>query len=341
MSSTETFLTETDQISAEWLEKILRVTDERVAIRQAEIVQELHPPYSHAACLLRAAYAANPGGLPVTFFFKIGHRPGEADFHQRFAPRTNSPALVTCYHAECANHLGMSNILLDDLSASHAILPDDEHVQKMHLMSMVETLAGIHRQWWQHADLQPGQPGLEDLMGFVWEGTCNKLDSYFNAAGDGLTAEQRRIYVRIFASLPLPAWTERIKQHQAVTLSHGDTNLRNFLWPLDGKPTPKLIDWALWHVNLPTYDLSYLLALRVNSEQRRQTEKEILRNYLQMLSIDGYGWNELANDYRLSIIQQTVWPVFFHDFAPKDSWLALLQKIMGAFTDWNCGELLS
>lgn len=341
MSSTETFLTETNQITAEWLERILRAKDEQVSVRQTEIIQELHPPYSHAACLLKVTYNANPSGLPETFFFKIGHRPSEADFHQKYATRTNSPALVPCYHAECANHLGMSNILLDDLSASHVSLSDESQMQKVHLMSMAEVLAGIHRQWWQHPDLQPGQPGLEDMIGFVWNGTRNKLNSFFKTAGDALTAEQRQVYERIFASLPLSAWTERIQRHRSVTLSHGDANLRNFLWPVDGKTTPKLIDWALWHVNLPTYDLSYFLALRTLPDLRRQVEKDVLQHYLETLRNDGYGWDELVYDYRLSIIQQTIWPVFFHDFVPRDSWRSLLQKIMSAFADWNCEELLS
>jgi thiamine kinase-like enzyme len=329
MLPSKKFLTETSQISAEWLEMILRTGDgnEQAAIRRTEIIRELYPPYSHAACVLKAEYSANPGGLPETFFFKIGHRPSEADFHQKFAPRTDSPALVTCYHSECADELGLSNLLLEDLSASHTSLVDEMHVHEVHLMNMAETLAVIHRQWWEHPDLKPGQPGLDDLPGFVWQNTREKLASFFIVSGDALTTEHRRLYEHIFASLPLPAWTERIQQHRSVTLSHGDAKFQNFLWPVKGKPAPKLIDWGSWHVNLPAYDLAYFLALRTLPEQRRQVERKILQHYLETLCIEGYGLEELVTDYRLSIIQQTIWPVFFHDFTP-------------AFVDWNCEELL-
>ena len=93
-------------------------------------------------------------------------------------------------------------------------------------------------------------------------------------------------------------------------------------------------------MNLPAYDVAYFLALHTIPEQRRQVEKEILEHYLETLSIPGYGWDELVTDYRLSIIHQTIWPVFFHDFTPKEGWLALVKRVMLAFEDWGCEELL-
>jgi thiamine kinase-like enzyme len=343
MLPTHTFLTETSQISPEWLEKILRPREgnSRVTIRRTEIVKELYPAYSRAACLLKVVYDANPGGLPEAFFFKIGHRPAEAEFFQKFAPRTNSPALVTCYHAECADELGMCNLLFEDLSASHTSLPDESHIEKFHLLNMAEILAGIHRQWWDHDDLRPGQPGIDDLPGFIWNNTREKLASFFKDSGDALTAEDRRLYERIFAASPLPAWSGRIHQHRWVTLSHGDPHFWNFLWPVRENLSPRIVDWGLWHVNLPAYDVAYFLALHTIPDQRRQMEKEILQHYLDTLSIYGYGWDELVADYRLSIYQQTIWPVFFHDFTPREGWLALVKNILSAFTDWNCEELLA
>ncbi len=96
----------------------------------------------------------------------------------------------------------------------------------------------------------------------------------------------------------------------------------------------------MWQIDLPTYDLSYLLALRTAPELRGEIEKRLLEQYHEALGVEKYSFTQLTKDYRLSILFQTIWPVFFHSFTPKDIWMPLYHHIMQAFDDWECEELL-
>jgi len=125
-----------------------------------------------------------------------------------------------------------------------------------------------------------------------------------------------------------------------VTAVHGDVHTGNLALPVNHSGSAKLLDWSLWHIDLPTYDLSYLPALRTAPELRGKIEKRLLERYHEALDEKKHTFAQLTEDYHLSILFQMIWPVFFHSFTPKDIWIPLYYNIMQAFDDWECEELL-
>ena len=245
--------------------------------------------------------------------------------------------------ARFANELGQSNLLYDDISETHApplpMLPTDQPTT----LKLVEILASLHRQWWEHPDLRRDGAYakiLDDLPTFVLNQVVPQFASFADMMGDRLSDKRRRWYERILAALPHPLWRARMAEHRAVTLVHGDAHVWNFLLPKQPADSILLIDWELWHVNLPTYDLAYMLALRMFPERRARIEQDILRHYHAHLNIPGYTWQDLLNDYRLAVVYQTIWPIFWHRFVATEVWFQFWEDIMSAFEDLGCEELV-
>lgn len=341
------FINQTSELTARWLTGLLTDSGalKRGAVEHVEVVRELNPPMSVAACIVRATYSTDANDhLPERFFFKIGRRPPEVTFYQHIASYLQSTLpMVHCYHAHFANELGISNLLFDDISESHATAFAETWETKQNILSAVDILAALHRCFWQHPDLAPNGKHaaiLDNLTGFVLRQVQAQFAEFVDTCGDRLSEQRRGWYERILACLPHPAWRTRIAEHRAVTLVHGDVQAGNFSFPLQPAQPIYLLDWGLWHINLPTYDLAYLIALRWPSEQRQRLEREILEHYHARLNRDDYDQSQLWHDYRLSVIYHTIWPIFWHRMSPEHVWLQHLDYIMSAFEDLKCEELL-
>lgn len=340
------FITQTDEITAHWLTQILSGSGALTsgAVERAEIVRELNPPMSVAACIVHVKYSADAtGNLPERFFFKIGRRPPEVAFYQHIAPRLHNMPVVHCYHAHFANKLGISNLLFDDISESHYMLRGGLPATREVSLRLATMLAALHRQWWQHPDLAPNgrhAPILDNLTGFVLKQVQAQFSEFVDLCADRLSDKRRRWYERILAGWPFPLWQSRLAQHRGVTLVHGDTHAGNFSFPHDATRPIFLLDWGLWHINLPTYDLAYMLALRMYPERRARMEDEMLEQYHAALDLDDYDVAQLREDYRLSVVYHTLWPIFWHRFTPDSIWFQHLEQIMSAFDDLGCEELL-
>jgi thiamine kinase-like enzyme len=88
----------------------------------------------------------------------------------------------------------------------------------------------------------------------------------------------------------LAEWEQRLSENKQVTLVHGDCHFGNFAMPKQPEGAIYLQDWALWHRNIPAYDLSYMLS-RCLPEYRKRVEIEALKHYHTQLSIGTYSWD--------------------------------------------------
>lgn len=339
-------LTDTSQLTPEWLTDVLTGTPALASgrVERVEIVQNVNLSTSVGAAILRLQYAiGSEGRLPTRLFFKIGRRTSEVNFNKQIAGQLRAVHVPMCHFAEFSNVQGLSNLLFEDISETHSALPEGLPPPRQHIQRFAELLAPLHRQWWESPDLKPGgvlYPLREDLPDFVLRQAREQYPGFITFLGDRLSSKRRGWYERVFARLPLPAWQDRIRRHQGVTLVHGAPHSGNFAVPRLMSLPVYLLDWSLWHVNLPAYDLAYMIALQNYPERRHRLEKEILKGYFINLSLPSYSWSQFWDDYRMSVVFHTIWPVFFYRTIPNHIWYQMLEQVMSAFEDLACEEFL-
>lgn len=347
MDSSNLFITTIEEITSQRITGLLfgSLALKSGTVTGVHVEQDLTPPMSNIACVVKLAYSDDAKGmLPETVFFKNGRMFGEVSFARHVSPLLSHDAIVKCHSANFENELGQSNLIFEDIQGTHKFIDAQEAPTEKELEGVVTTLARFHKTGWEHPELgSDGKIGenLNDLPNNLALSRAKQLlESFFDTMGNDLSTTYRERYTRIFNTLPHPEWTQRLNTLENVTVVHGDVHTGNIALPCNENGTVKLLDWSLWHIDLPTYDLSYLLALHTSPELRNKVEKRLLGQYHTKLGVTQYSFEQLMADYRLSILFQTIWPVFFHLFTPKNIWIPLHNNIMQAFEDWGCEGLL-
>lgn len=339
------FITSIDEITPEWLTETLRGAGVLTAGRVAGVGARAMDTTTANAFPLQLRYSDDaPPGLPESLFLKIGRRYSEVAFYNRVLPHTHDIPVIQCYAATFANDLGQSNLLMADISATHAEPPDALPLPLATAEQCMDIVARLHAQWWE----SPRFTGelrdvMDDVPGFILRQAQGGLSHFLDMLGDRLPEKRRRWYERIVAGLPLPEWQERMKTNRGITLVHGDTHWWNFMLPrADGDIL--LADWAVWHVNLGVSDLAYTFGQVCYRGWREQHEERLVRYYhgrLQGYGVTGYDWEQCWRDYRLAHVFHTLWPIFHHRWAPNALWWRGLECCMAAFEDLGCEEFLS
>jgi Ser/Thr protein kinase RdoA (MazF antagonist) len=167
---------------------------------------------------------------------------------------------------------------------------------------------------------------------------------FADALGDRLPPERRAFYDRLIdRTVPLSA---RYHSHRNMTIVHGDAHAWNFFLPTERTAASvKLFDWDSWRPDYATDDLSYLMALHWYPDLRRAREGHLLDIYHAELlanGVTGYDRRALQDDYRLSVLWQTMTPVWQHNGKiPSWIWWSHLARIHLAVDDLGCRELLT
>jgi len=87
------------------------------------------------------------------------------------------------------------------------------------------------------------------------------------------------------------------------TLIHGDAHVGNVFLAPDGSPA--LVDWQLVQRNFWGIDIGYHVASAISTEDREQSERDLLRHYLDELTARGVqapSWNEAWSAYRIGTV---------------------------------------
>jgi hypothetical protein len=335
-----------DQVEPAWLTRVLQ---ERGVLAHGQVAavrtQAIRANTSTAARLeIDYSDAASPSA-PRQLFVKLSGRKIEVEFYNQIAPAMPESPAPRCYDAVFSAQTGRSHLLFEDLSATHATPQDELPPPLAHTERLVDALAAFHAHWWQHPRLQSDIAGIaEDVPAYVVSVARNSFPGFADVLGDRLSTERRRLYERILAAWPSPAYTARLAAGQAVTLVHGDTHNWNFLAPRDpAVDRVRIIDWAVWHIGVGPFDLAYMIALFWFPERRARMEQDLLQRYHARLleqGVAGYDWEQCRLDYRTAMIYHLLWPIFWHRYLPASIWWYTLEKGMLVFEDLGCEELL-
>lgn len=270
--------------------------------------------------------------------------PAEVDFYRRLAPHMPSPPILRCLAAIDGDAARPATLVLEDLRTTHDHKPWPLPPTRAQSDAAVDAFATVHAQWWEHAALgrSIGSPHSVESLTTMVSGFGELVPRFLDAVGDGIPAEGRRLYERVFSSSLRP-WL-RLTDPRALTVTHGDAHSWNVLFPRSGEGAAMLIDWQLWHVDVGARDLAFLIALHWYPERRRELELPTLRRYHEQLIARGvrrYAFDDLMLDYRRSAVRNLTFPLALwkRGLAPE-AWFHRLHCALAAYRDLGCDELL-
>ncbi len=354
---TESVLRSAAEITPAWLAEILRRNGVLGSARVADVTLESsRTTILSSIATLRVSYApAPPVSAPGRIFVKMTKdgldlniaRPvgrEEVEFYRTVAPAMIDPPVPRCYDAVFDEASNRFHLLLEDLSETHRVLtdwplpPTIEEGQRI-----METYARFHAAWWDDPRLGASIGALVDIDRYV--GAFTECFSRFaNFLGDRLSRERRERYERVLAASARLALRHLTGKN--VTLVHNDAHIWNLLYPRHGVDRGIcVVDWDSWRLRAASCDLAYMMAVHWYPERRRRLETPLLRLYQEALEahgVRGYGFDALWRDYQLAVVEQLALPVF-QAVAKIGPWLwwGHLERIMLAFEDLGCEELLN
>jgi hypothetical protein len=354
---TEHAIAGAEQATPQWLTAVLR---DRAILSQGLVTSVMASPaqatFASSSWRLQVGYS--PGvasAAPRMLYLKTSNpelAPGQFDvrqlrqeavFYSVVAPLMAESFTIPCYSAVHEPETGASHVLLKDVSETHAT--DRDPLHSGHAEQAIDCLARLHAFWWDHPRL--GQ----DVGSFpTWEerqqdirDTVDSTVAFMAALDDALPPAWRGVYERVLPALP--GLFQRHRTGRNLTLVHGDAHLGNFLFPRDaGASVTYLADWQFWHPTIGGADLAFMMAAEWETETRRRLEHGLLLRYYDGLlahGVQGYSWQQCWDDYRLSVIQMSLfipvwrWAVF--RWAPD---LSAVNRSMTAFEDLRCSGLL-
>jgi hypothetical protein len=264
----------------------------------------------------------------------------EVDFYTHLAAGLPSPPVARCLAARASSDTSPGYVLMEDLRATHREPPADETT--IDFGPAVDALARVHAARWESPDRSnwPEGSATEQAVLTNLHKMGAHLPAFFDAAGDALTADERRLYERVFSSSLRPFL--RPLDGRAVTLTHGSAHIGNFLLPRDPAGDVYLVDWERWRADIGARDLAYLVMLRRSQEGRRQLEETLLRRYLariEALGVRGYGWDDLWTDYRGCWVRNLTATIRKQHRA-DEAWRELKDHAIAGIVDLDCEELL-
>lgn len=334
-------------ITSAWLTEVLRDQGLLRVGGRVTAFQIVNSMLSKVATslIVRVWYDDSSIDMPSRYFLKITHPDFaygacEVEFYEAVNDIGWTPKspFVHCY-AAWTNAFGQACLLLDDLSQSHFtpaknVMPSEQHTQQA-----IRTLAQAHAYWWERTP--SGQKPNTDYLDNMGAGRLKSMQAYAEFMGSEVPTARLKTYERIVMTWPLPNRRKRAMAGSALTLIHRDAHPWNFLYAFNPAHQAYLIDWQSWRVGTATNDLAYLLAAFWEPKERRQIEQSMMQLYYETLvksGVNNYTWDEFWEDYRASIIRSAVMLVGgWNASRGKDR---RIQRVMSAFDDWECEDLL-
>lgn len=276
--------------------------------------------------------------------------PSEVDYYLRDYVDVPDAPLLRCYDGRYAPTQHRYHLLLADVSSTH-VVADAKTPTLAYGLALAEAFAILHTRWWGTAQLAAANAPVHDA-GYItrWAAIAEPgVGHLLTLFADDLQSHWPDLLRALFANLPA-LMVARAQDTAAFTLIHGDPNPRNIMAPKVGERPLYLIDkqpfdWSLttW---LGAFDLAYAIALYWAGDLRRALEPAVLRHYHQTLlqrGVQGYSWEQLYDDYRLSVAMMVMVAVEYlrggGDPRWRDFQRGLVQRTLTACDDLNCFEL--
>jgi hypothetical protein len=285
-------------IEPAWLNKVLRTRHPDAVVTGVEVIERHELTNAHAR--IRLTYD-RPCGAPETMFAKLPPtEPGRRDtiiatgmgqrevlFYAHLAPKLSLRVPET--HAAITTDDGDFALLLEDLSVGSCqvsdgtwgIAPDAaagalEDLAEMHVRFEDPARRAAEAPW--VAVSRPSNTYGAPMLRYGIEHHRDRLTDAF--------VEISEIYIEKHEQL------QALWHAGAPTIIHGDTHIGNLF--VDGARVG-FLDWGIINLNTPMREVSYFLTMAMNPPERRSSERDLLRHYLDVRHALGgtdIGWDE-------------------------------------------------
>ena len=300
---------------------------------------------------ITVTFAATAATIPCQLVLKAsrnieGVAERERQFYAHLAKLGYPPQMVRCFGSSWVADDDIGLLLLAQVSGQPIAYngPTEPHLPQY--LSAVRALAGLHATTWQ----QPGQADAElpcnwteEFLGAVMPIAKAGAQQLFGLPQQGFDeAQQQR--VRYILQKLQSLLRQRAASDGALCINHGDAALWNFV--LDERPQipAYILDFQLWCVNPPAWDLGYMIMLLWPADFRRRFAGLMLATYRDELARLGviYADEEFHQDLRICILglvglllanlQLGIWQ--------RDVVRPRLHWLLAAVADYNCLDLL-
>jgi hypothetical protein len=191
---------------------------------------------------------------------------------------------------------GNGNLVMEDLSQTHSVLKNDFNLDQVrNVLSILADFNGkfLNNNCIPKYDISHYINSININMGQCWDIFKKRYKEQIgNTAADfEWMLKNQEIVARHYNSSP-------------ATLSHGDVNASNLLFPNDGSNKPIFIDWQLAAQRAIPFDLNYFLVKSLTAEQRWKNEGILLKEYYQLLPDkirNNYSFDRMVLDYRACV----------------------------------------
>jgi aminoglycoside/choline kinase family phosphotransferase len=282
-------------------------------------------------------------GISVHYGFYVN----EVQFYREcsFTPGLRTPAV---YHSDIDSTGSAFVLLLEDLGSARmadqvAGCPpaDAAHV--------IDAAAALHSYWWDSPKLHElswlrplnndAYKSAQEQYIAVWPGFVERFARRVPPGGLAVAEAFRDKIAAVF---------DWIIANRPTTIAHTDFRLDNFFFEhVDGSPVT-IIDWQLSVRNVGAIDVSYFLGESLSVDDRRAHERALLERYHEGLvagGVTGYSFDDLYDDYRMSLVTQLTVPVIGSSMDPGNErgvqlFDAAVERILTAIDDHDAGRFM-
>ena len=353
-----------DQVTTTWLTNALRKSGclPKGEVESFSKDQSRKAGFTSARYHLELVYTENErNSAPEHLFLKIGKPEhfnackNEIVFYEKAKPFHSALPLLKCYDASYSSDNGQSHLLLQDISKSH-FNPD---LAKFHTdlntpipltqsdcEQVIECLAVVHASCWNDPSFgkESGFHSNKAVLNFSLKNLEDGMPAIFDALGDGISPERRRLYEHALSVYPA-LYLHNIEAGAPLTLIHGDAHIGNFMFPNEPNENHTiLLDWQSCRVEVGVDDLAHLMVLNWYPNQRNMIENTLLLYYHDQLlkrGIENYSLDDCWLGYRLAAIWMLFVPILWFSHG-LPLWLCWhnIEKGYQNFQDLQCIELL-
>ena len=304
---------------------------------------------SNNALFLELTVTSHPEGhIPRQLVLKAatntaGTAEREILFFKLLAEQSPIMQVVWCYGTKWLEDEGTGLLLLERVGGDAIAYegPIEAHLPRYKIA--IRGLANLHTLWWNRSRI-----GTGDLAAH-W--TPELVTSSVSLAEDGLRTLAQTDAGGI---LPVAAVEKILSITSAVLiahaqgdrpncLNHGDAALWNFVMDAENESLVKMVDFQLWCVNPPAWDVAYMIVLLWPTEFRRRFGDEMIASYLDELRLSGisYTSRELFEDIQVCIVGLITLVLAYYNLGiwHHDVVADRLGWLMLAFDEYGCERL--
>ena len=236
----------------------------------------------------------------------------EARFFNEIKATITAMPTPEAFYVDIEEGTGNGVILLEDLEGKLRVGDQLAGATPKEAEQAMTQIADLHATWWGRTD--------EDTISWVpafdspvWAMTAQTLPSlwptYQQDSAHLLLPGIAEIIERTWEGLP---WLGQQLSRGPMTLVHGDYRMDNMFLPATEGDPIMVIDWQLMSRGRGPYDVAYFMSQSIGVEQRRETERTLVKRYHDGLLAGGvrdYSFDDCFEDYRLACLWCVMYPV--------------------------------